>query len=284
MKTELLLSKETHRQLDGYLAQPSHAVLLSGRPGIGKTLLTNELAAALLHIDVQKIELTPYVRHVLPVDGKITVESIRSLASFVRFAVSADRKVSRVICIEDCESMTHQAQNALLKLLEEPPTKTVLILSTSQRRKLLRTIDSRLQHIQVKLPERTAVLAYLTAQGFAQLQAEKAWLRADGNMAKALGLLQSDPAADSVSVVDIVKRVLGADTFARLALIDTELKDKAQTAEFLQVLSVVASQSLSGSHAKKRWGQVLDATYTAQSSLQKNGNHKLVLTELMLSL
>ena len=57
---------------------------------------------------------------------------------------------SKIGVIEDCDEMTHEAQNALLKLLEEPPSGTILILTSTNSNALLKTIVSRCKVFYLK--------------------------------------------------------------------------------------------------------------------------------------
>ncbi len=74
-------------------------------------------------------------------DGKqIKIDQIREVSEYARLKPTGRRKV---ILIDDAQTMNPQAQNALLKTLEEPPPDTTFILITSDGGKLLPTIRSR---------------------------------------------------------------------------------------------------------------------------------------------
>lgn len=85
----------------------------------------------------------PDIFTVNPADGKknITVSQIRELRS--EAYVKAHSALRRVFIIDGADKMNEQAQNALLKVLEEPPQNVVFLLTASSRTLLLETIVSR---------------------------------------------------------------------------------------------------------------------------------------------
>lgn len=73
--------------------------------------------------------------------AQITVDDVRKLNSF--FGLSATDGGSRVVIVDSADEMNSAAANALLKVLEEPPAKAVLLLVSHQPARLLPTIRSR---------------------------------------------------------------------------------------------------------------------------------------------
>jgi DNA polymerase-3 subunit delta' len=137
----------------------AHAYVFSGLDGIGKRLTALALAKNLLcssgggkicgicsaciqvdrgsHPDLMMIE---------PEKGLITIDSIRNLKrALSRKSFSGGYKVC---LIDDADKMNLQAENALLKTLEEPTPDTVIILITAKPYHLLPTVLSRCQHLK----------------------------------------------------------------------------------------------------------------------------------------
>jgi DNA polymerase III subunit delta' len=134
-----------------------HAWLLSGPKGIGKATLAYHLARKLLAegeggaalfarvasgaegnlrvVERSANEKTGVLR------SEIVVDDIRALHSF--FEMTAAREGWRVAIIDSADEMNRNAANALLKMLEEPPARSVLLLVSHAKGRLLPTIRSR---------------------------------------------------------------------------------------------------------------------------------------------
>lgn len=87
----------------------------------------------------------PYHRVTLPNANNIRISSIRDLIS--KIYLSSPKGVSKVFLISEAEKMKQEASNALLKILEEPPKNSVIILTTSKFNSLPQTIIGRCQRI-----------------------------------------------------------------------------------------------------------------------------------------
>jgi DNA polymerase-3 subunit delta' len=146
--------------------QLPHALLLQGRPGLGKHDFAVQLAQALLceqardgiacgqchtcrlfaagtHPDLAGVGLVE--------DAKsITVDQIRALGDFL--SLRPHTAARKVVIISPAEAMNINAANSLLKLLEEPPLGSMLLLVTSHPARLPATIRSRCAHLLFRLP------------------------------------------------------------------------------------------------------------------------------------
>ncbi len=94
---------------------------------------------------------------------KISVEQIRALSNFTN--LSAHQGGYRVVIIHPAETMNAHAANALLKTLEEPPARMLIILVSHKPQQLLPTILSRCLKLAVAMPTPEASMAWLQQQG-----------------------------------------------------------------------------------------------------------------------
>lgn len=119
----------------------SHAHLIIGEDGIGKSILAKEFALKILG----KIEDREYVDIVKyrPKKSSFGVDDVREIISEVNKKPYEVNK--KVIIIYDGEKLTVQAQNALLKTIEEPPKGVYIMLLSSNSEIILDTIKSRCQ-------------------------------------------------------------------------------------------------------------------------------------------
>lgn len=138
-----LLHPRTKTALTQYVRQPAHALLLIGETGIGKRHVAIWLSA--------QLKTTPYIIASAQDKTGITIEQIRELYQTTRTGTPL------TVVVEDAHTMSSEAQNAFLKLLEEPPQNTRFILTATTKSKILPTIRSRSQMIEV-LPPKTADL------------------------------------------------------------------------------------------------------------------------------
>ncbi|HSX06972.1 MAG TPA: AAA family ATPase [Candidatus Saccharimonadia bacterium] len=285
---DIVLHASSQAQLDAFATTPAHAVLLSGPKGIGKTHVARTLGARLLGVPLDKLDRYAHYRIITAKNDAITIEQIRELISAFTLQVPGTAPIRRAAIIQDAEVMGTEAQNALLKLLEEPPTDSVLILTSSQPAQLLATIRSRVQQLQLPAPTAADIVQHFVAIGHSEATIKAALLRSGTNIAEVQQTLNTSNEKPDTTI-SLVKQVLGASPYERLLLVDALAKQKDQARLFTNMLAVVATASLEAAALKgattlARWRDILQAAYTAQNALEQSGNAKLVLTELMLAL
>lgn len=283
---DLVLHPDAEANIQQVIVQPPQAVVLSGPKGLGKTHIARHIALQLLATD--SLTNNPYYRLTQPTKGTITIEQVRQLIKFFNLTVPGSGATKRVAVIEDADTMGVEAQNALLKLLEEPPAGSVLILTSSHLLGLLPTVRSRLQLSTIPEPSSDALLAFFTAQNHDKTAVQKVLLRYGSDVAAIQQALSTDDNSQE-PLLDIAKQVLRGSTYERLLLVDSLAKQKEQAILLVETLGSIATASLHAAAIKNanslsRWQSVLQAVTTAQDALNKNGNTKLVLTDMMLNL
>jgi DNA polymerase-3 subunit delta' len=171
-----------------------HAILIRGRSGLGKTALARRFAQGLLcdsplpdggpcgqcaacgwfsqgnHPDFRQVEPEILAVAGAPEEGaaspraesaskQIRIEQVRELQGFL--AIGAHRGGMRIVLVRPAEAMNTATANALLKSLEEPGPRTLFILVSSQPQRLLPTVRSRCQAVDVGLASHEAARAWL---------------------------------------------------------------------------------------------------------------------------
>src|SRR5579871_3479565 len=145
MKNKLLLNSVTKEQIDNFITKPSHALLIIGPGGAGEYALGRMVSARLLDVDEDRLNNQPFFMEISTADDKqsIAIETVRETIKWLSLKVPSPKAINRVVLIENASDMTAEAQNALLKSLEEPPMGTVFVLTAPSERNLLPTIASR---------------------------------------------------------------------------------------------------------------------------------------------
>jgi hypothetical protein len=279
--SDVALHATTAQLLERFIAAPSHAVLLTGTTGIGKSYVAQHLANRLLDHRYTSLAEHPYVRIIASADGKaIAIESVRELEHFLSLKVPGVGNLKRVIIIQDSQLLGIEAQNALLKTLEEPPIDTVIIMTAPTPQNLLPTIQSRLQMISVIKPTKADLKLAMPADNFDSNYA------ISGGLPGLLHAMLNNGDHPLVAAVAMARQLLGQTNYDRLLQVDSLSKDKRLTLDTLHILQQMAHISLQTAQepASKRWRAVLEASYSAAEALDASGNPKLVLTNLLLAL
>jgi len=161
--------------LQGAVTDPSamtHAWLLTGPPGSGRSVAAKAFAAALqcpdggcgsCHECRTALEGTHADVDVIATEGlTLKVELTRDLVQLAARRPSVGRW--RVIVLEDADRLHERAADALLKALEEPVDRTVWILCAPSLEDVIITIRSRCRHVRLRTPPVEAVAALLVSR------------------------------------------------------------------------------------------------------------------------
>ena len=138
----------------------THAWLITGPPGSGRSNLAFAFASALLSPGTPDGDLAAARQvdarthpdlSVLTTEGVIIkMESVKEAVARSQYSPSVGRY--RVVVVEDADRMVERTSNVLLKALEEPPERTVWILCAPSEADLLPTIRSRVRTVRLRVP------------------------------------------------------------------------------------------------------------------------------------
>ena len=190
-----------------------HAILITGESGTGKRTLAGLISAALVcesdeekpcgqcnscglafageHPDITLIEKgVPISPGVAKGKSTIPVDDIREMIRLCSQYTYAGG--NRVVMIPDAENMTVQAQNCLLKILEEPPQNTYFIMTAGHPDLLLTTVRSRCRTLKLVPWEKSYIQGILERNGTDKGKAEKASAASQGSIGRAKQLASDD--------------------------------------------------------------------------------------------
>lgn len=288
MIDDLVLHPHTKEQVVQFISHPSHAVLLVGCNGIGKKYLAEAITTAILQLEAEKLSQHPYFTMVRAEKDSISIDAIRQLQRFLQLKTLGTQQLRRAVIVEHAERLTTEAQNAYLKLLEEPPADTLMVLTVDNQRTLLPTILSRAQVITVHAPSEDAIKAHFGAAGMDATLVNQAYSLSGGLPGLMHALLAGDETHPLLGGVAQAKDILQKQVFERLALVEGLSKQKEQVRYVIEALQHIAQTGLDqsakrGDHEKlKRWHHILKIASQAGDALGKNANTKLVLSNMML--
>lgn len=231
----------------------SHAYLFGGEEGSGKMMLASAYAATL---QCEKRGTSPcmecascrkaasgnhpdliYVKHEKP--NTISIDEIREqLVSDI--SIKPYESPWKIYVIDEAQKMTQQAQNAVLKTIEEPPAYAIIMLLADNTEALLPTILSRCVQLKLKpIPDRLVKGYLMKEMQIPDYQAEVYASFAQGNIGKARRI------ADSREYAVILEKAIHAAKYADSSTLEElvdevkELNDsKDQIADFLDILTM----------------------------------------------
>jgi DNA polymerase-3 subunit delta' len=315
------------------------AMLLSGPAGVGKRRAAVALAEAINCLDPRRDGLAPgdatleydacglcgscrrIARGVHPDiiiiepddTGSIKIDQVRELIDRAAYRPFEARR--RVVIIDEADALRKEAQNALLKTLEEPPSASVFLLVSSMPDSLLPTVVSRCPRLRFgPLSAGEIAGALVRDHAYSEAEARAAGADADGSLGLALSARSADLAEARQTVLRLLERTSAtADPVGRLNAIKDVVGKGPASAErdhlaiCLRVLAsllrdigllasnadrrVLAHADLEGSLARltqtfdgARSMRAYGAVDRALAALERNASPKIVADWLVLQL
>lgn len=235
------------------LGKVSHAYIINGEKGAGKMLIADAFA---LTLQCEKQERIPclkchsckqalsgnqpdiiHVTHEKP--GTISVEEIRTQLNndILIKPYSSPRKI---YIVDEADKLTVQAQNALLKTIEEPPEYGVIVLITNNADALLPTILSRCVILNIKPVKDSVLKRYLMERlRVPDYKADLSIAFARGNVGKAIALASSEN-FDMIKqdALDMLKYLEDMEIHEVVAWVKKTADYKLEINDFLDILTV----------------------------------------------
>jgi DNA polymerase-3 subunit delta' len=227
-------------------------------------------------------------------DRNIEIEEVRDLQN--RLSLKSYNNSLKVGIIDDAHLMRKDAQNALLKVLEEPKGDTLLILITSYPQMLLPTVRSRLEEIKFSVVSRKEIEDHLISLGADQEKAKEIALISSGQIGKAIEFFNDEDKLKffNKAVKDIVLLVR-SEMYKRFDFAKEFKENQDEIVSVLDVwerfmrreilLKVYGSKGSLENYSLKKIKEVIDELEKTKYLIENtNVNKKLALENLLITL
>lgn len=275
-----------------------HAIIIEGDIGTGRHTLAGFIASTAVCPEagapcgkcksclLYASKNHPDISVTAPEDGKkgISVSQIRALRgeAFVKPHMSA----VRAFIIDSADTLNEQSQNALLKILEEPPETVMFILITESKSALLETIISRCVVLSLNPPERAEALDFLSnTTNFQKSEIEAALEASRNNIGSALRIMSGESESKTaVAASEFLDKMRENDLWGMLSAASAAEKSRIDADRFFKDLKYYTAQRLkaepSGCNAKA-YSLLYSQLCDLEKSLATNINLSLLCTLLV---
>lgn len=267
----------------------SHSYLFIGIEGIGKKLIAKEFAKMILCIDENKycgsckscIEFdtdnNPDFKIIEPDGNSLKIEQIREFQSKVAEKPIISNK--KVYIINDSDKMTTEAQNCLLKTLEEPPEFVTIILIGSNENAFLSTIKSRCMILHFNKIQDDEIKKFLE-ENYQNKVNSKIMLDAfQGSIGKALQI--QDKQEEYEKIEKIIYSLENKDKIDILKMSEPIYKAKEEKFDILDYMNIVFINLAKKSN---KFAQCINIVEDAKKRLQSNANYDMCIDNMLLKL
>lgn len=275
--TSLIYNAATSAHIRRTAAALPHALLLEGASGVGLATIARSLAGRQLAGYIQPTDINGAVD--TSEKGVIRVPQIRELIAGTRGKTIK----AQVYIIDDADKMNVQAQNAFLKLLEEPTPNIHFILTSHRPHKLLPTVLSRVQRLAVRPISDSDSRRFITKLGVKEpRKIEQLLFLAAGRPAELTRLIQNDALfATRAAIMADARDFVQAAPYQRALVVSRYYNDRAAALTLVELAQSIITFSLAKAPSPALVHK-LDALTTTYERIAANGNTRLQLMNFVL--
>ena len=246
----------------------------------------------------------PDIIRIQPTGQIIKIDQIRSLLNTL--AMKPYEATTRVAILSDAQAMNPAAGNALLKILEEPPSRSMLVLTATRKSDLLPTIVSRCQHVGFNPIPRARIAARLEKNyGLEKQEADILAAMAGGSFSRARMMMEDKWLQRREWVIEEMSRLSLQPVGRLLALAEKLSKEKDTLAQSLEIIKIwfrdlIINQYDAGKIMNRDFADKIeraarnynlpdllskvDAIQKTQNRIAANTNLRLTMESLLISL
>ena len=290
---ETILENEKNKQILQKSIQSntiSHSYMFVGIQGIGKKIIAKEFAKNILCLNQDNsknctckscIEFetnnNPDFSIIEPDGNSIKIEQIRELQKKIQEKPIISN--CKVYIIDDADMMTQEAQNCLLKTLEEPPEYATIILIGSNENLFLTTIKSRCMILHFEPISNENIKKYLQNElGISNIDDEMLDIF-QGSIGKAIDL--KDKKEEYEKIIAFVENLDKKDIIDLYKLAEPIYKSKEEIFEILDYINILLLKKARQNYLYTDCIQIVEDT---KKRLKQNGNYDMCIDNLVFNL
>lgn len=267
------LSSSSSLEVDNYFRVQTQVLLLKADKNFGVNEVAENLAEKIFK---QKITIIAKKANPKSIE-KISVDDIRSLRSLA----SLKNNNKKVFLILSADKMTKAAQNAFLKLLEEPPLNTFFILSTENDSNILPTIKSRSRVIKLKKLSSQESQALLEPFNIKTDKLKQIIFLADGLPGELMKLSNNETYFETrLNDMKVAKNFMTSSTYDKLLIVKSYKEDRAVALKLIEDCLLIIKNTISTQVSKEMLAN-LDKYLEAKIALNLNQNVRLTLMSIV---
>ena len=266
----------------------SHSYIFWGIEGIGKKLIAKEFAKNILCLEHQEncqckscIEIdsnnNPDFQLIEPNEGKVKIEQIREMQRKVAEKPIISNK--KVYIIEDSDMMTTEAQNCLLKTLEEPPEYITIILICTNEDNLLSTIKSRCTRMHFEPIDTREIKKYIEQNYSEQEISENIINLSQGSIGKVIKLNENKNIYENIE--KILLSMNNKDLIDIIQMSEEIYNTKEEINSILDYMNVIL---LKLSKQNIKYIRCIDIVEQTKKRLKANSNYDMCIDNLLFNM
>lgn len=269
--------------------QISHSYLMIGIPGIGKKMIAYNCSKAVLCLDESKICNTcksckefntsnhPDFLYIEPNGNSIKIEQIRELQKRIQEKPIISNK--KVYIIDNADLMTREAQNCLLKTLEEPPEFAIIILIGTNENAFLTTIKSRCMILHFNSIKDEDIRKYLEKNYGMESISRNILDIAQGSLGKAIYL--KDKQEQYIQLETLIDNLANKDLIDIYKSAEVLYKLKDNINEMLDYINIILLKKAKTNYLYTNCITIVENT---KKRLQQNANYDMCIDNMLFNI
>ena len=264
----------------------SHSYLFIGIDGIGKKLIAKDFAKKMLCLDEDDNENKcksciefisqnhPDFEIIEPDGNSIKIEQIRTLQKKIQEKPIISNK--KIYIIDQSEKMTKEAQNCLLKTLEEPPEFAIIILIGNNESLFLDTIKSRCIILHFEQIENKELKDFLTKQYQIENLSDDVLKIFQGSIGKAIEL--KDRIAEYLQIESIIEQLDKKDLIDIIDMSRIIYDSKEEIYSILEYINIIL---LNFAKSNGKYTNCIKIVENTKERLKNNSNYDMCIDNML---